>query len=103
MNLLVWLLACKNPPAVPVEPEPAPEPAPAPAPEPAPAQGQPCGEGKTCAAEPAGLVCVEYFGIAGPQGPKFSSCEIPCAAPGSTCPEGQRCATIADGPGAVCR
>lgn len=63
------------------------------------AQGQPC-EGKTCA---EGLSCVSYYGIAGPSGPKFSSCEIPCADAKSACPEGQRCVTIADGPGAVCR
>ena len=51
-------------------------------------------------------VCLEYFGIAGPNGPKFVSCEIPCD-PASkkkdACPEGMSCATIADGPGSVCR
>jgi hypothetical protein len=115
MYLLIWSLACKNPPAAPAEPVPAPVPAePAPSPEPAPepmpspppgdgSQGSPCAEGGQCAAEPAGLICVEYFGIAGPRGPKFTSCEIPCAAPATVCPSGQTCRTIADGPGAVCR
>jgi hypothetical protein len=63
-----------------------------------PGQGQACAEGK-CA---AGLSCVEYYGIAGPRGPKFSSCEIRCGG-GGKCPGGQTCVTIADGPGQVCR
>src|SRR5262245_1992143 len=36
-----------------------------------PVQGMPCQAGK-CA---TGLSCVEYYGIAGPSGPKFTSCE----------------------------
>jgi eight-cysteine-cluster-containing protein len=57
-------------------------------------------------------VCLEYFGIAGPRGPKFVSCEIRCdpsesaaasAKAQSGCPEGTSCVTIADGPGSVCR
>ena len=50
-------------------------------------------------------VCLEYYGIAGPRGPKFVSCEIPCdpTAKKSACPEGMSCVTIADGPGSVCR
>jgi eight-cysteine-cluster-containing protein len=63
------------------------------------AQGMPCNEGKC---DP-GLTCVSYYGIAGPRGPKFTSCEIPCGLAGKGCPEGQRCITIADGPGQVCR
>lgn len=63
-----------------------------------PKQAQTCPGGK-CA---AGLECVEYFGIAGPRGPKFTSCEIRCGG-GKPCPGGQRCITIADGPGQVCR
>ncbi|NDC23209.1 MAG: hypothetical protein EB078_01345 [Proteobacteria bacterium] len=62
-------------------------------------QGQPCLQGK-CA---EGLKCLTYYGIAGPSGPAFSSCEIPCQEPDSSCPSGQRCTTIADGPGPVCR
>ena len=62
-------------------------------------QGQPCVQGK-CA---KGLQCLTYFGIAGPRGPAFSTCEIPCQEPASLCPSGQRCTTIADGPGPVCR
>ncbi len=62
-------------------------------------QGEPCPDDK-CA---SGLTCVSYYGIAGTRGGKFSSCEIPCPMPQSTCPEGQRCVTISDGPGAVCR
>lgn len=64
-------------------------------------------QGGDCSAEDAvcasGTVCVAYFGIAGPQGPEFKSCEIPCSHPGATCPLGQSCVTIADGPGQVCR
>jgi hypothetical protein len=63
-----------------------------------PAQGQPCQGGK-CA---PGLTCLRYFGIAGPRGPAFSSCEIPCLEARSVCPEGQTCVTVADGPGRVC-
>ncbi len=65
----------------------------------APKQGEACPAG-TCA---EGLQCIEYFGIAGPNGPKFTSCEVPCPDEKSTCPEGQSCVTIADGPGRVCR
>lgn len=67
--------------------------------------GAPCGEGdgngNRCPA--AGTTCVKYYGIAGPRGPEFSSCEIPCADDKSVCPAGSRCVTVADGPGAVCR
>ena len=62
------------------------------------AQGQPCSDGH-CG---PGLRCVEYYGIAGPRGPAFSSCEIPCPG-GKGCPAGQHCTTISDGPGQVCR
>jgi hypothetical protein len=62
-------------------------------------QGQACATGDKCN---AGLTCVTYYGIAGPRGPKFTSCEIRCGADGS-CPSGQQCMTIADGPGRVCR
>ncbi len=48
-------------------------------------------------------ICVAYFGIAGPNGPEFKSCEIPCLQPGALCPSGQSCVAIADGPGQVCR
>lgn len=66
--------------------------------EPTVGQGQPCDDA-TCDDE---LTCVEYYGIAGPSGPKFASCEIPCVDDGA-CPQGQSCITIADGPGQVCR
>lgn len=49
-----------------------------------------------------GLDCIEYYGIAGPSGPAFTSCEIPCS-DNDSCPAGQSCVTIADGPGQVCR
>ena len=62
------------------------------------AQGQPCQNGKC----PAPLTCIRYYGIAGPRGPAFTSCEIPCAG-GAKCPPGQTCGIIADGPGQVCR
>ena len=81
----------QNPPA----PQPGPE-EPAPA-APSPKQGEECPAG-ICA---QGLECVEYYGIAGTSGPKFTSCEIRCK--GGACPDGQQCATIADGPGQVCR
>lgn len=64
-----------------------------------PKQSEKCPDGK-CA---EGLTCIEYYGVAGPSGPKFTSCEIPCPDEKSTCPEGQGCTTIADGPGRVCR
>lgn len=62
------------------------------------AQGEACPD-RRCA---AGLTCVEYYGIAGPSGPRFTSCEVRCGK-GGRCPDGQSCITIADGPGEVCR
>lgn len=75
-----------------------------------PGQGEPCGPGDACGVTP-GLECLHYFGIAGPQGPEFTTCEIPCdpnvdCGPNTDCnpcPAGQACVTIADGPGSVCR
>ncbi|HTM19527.1 MAG TPA: hypothetical protein VL172_03435, partial [Kofleriaceae bacterium] len=67
---------------------------------PLPAQGEKCEPDQGCA---SGLTCVSYYGIAGPSGPEFHSCEIPCGTEAATCPEGQTCITIADGPGQVCR
>lgn len=67
-----------------------------------PAAGGRQGEACQAGACQSGLTCVEYYGIAGARGPKFTSCEIPC--PGmSACPSGQTCRRIADGPGEVCR
>lgn len=57
-----------------------------------------CGD-QTCA---DGEKCIEYFGVAGPRGPMFRSCGIPCGE-GGKCPGGKRCVTIADGPGPVCQ
>lgn len=49
-------------------------------------------------------VCIEYYGIAGPSGPKFASCEIRCGGEKNVaCPDDLQCVTIADGPGQVCR
>jgi hypothetical protein len=85
------------PPATqPAEPTTEPTTKPAPA---AAAQGESCKEAP-CA---AGLTCVKYYGIAGASGPEFASCEIPCVLPNAACPAGQKCITIADGPGRVCR
>lgn len=56
-----------------------------------------CGEA-TCA---EGETCIEYYGVAGPRGPKFQTCGIPC--PSGKCPAGKKCVTIADGPGPVCQ
>ncbi|MEM9488039.1 MAG: hypothetical protein AAGC55_02780 [Myxococcota bacterium] len=64
-----------------------------------PLQGQPC-PNDVCA---EGLQCLSYYGFAGSRGPKFTSCEHPCADNPKACPEGQTCVTIADGPGMVCR
>jgi len=58
-----------------------------------------CGDA-TCA---AGQTCVSYYGIAGPRGPKFTSCERTCGEGDPECPAGESCITIADGPGQVCR
>lgn len=57
-----------------------------------------CGT-KTCK---PGQECIGYYGIAGPKGPKFESCEWRCGKDGS-CPKGTTCVTVADGPGRVCR
>ncbi len=75
--------------------------------------GSPIGEneiaaeayGATCSATApcaTGLSCTKYYGIAGPSGPAFESCELPCA-DGKACPGNTSCVTIADGPGMVCR
>jgi hypothetical protein len=45
---------------------------------------------------------VTYYGVAGPRGPEFKTCEMPCGK-GDKCPAGTKCTTIADGPGQVCR
>ena len=60
-----------------------------------------CGD-KSCAPNEQ---CIAYYGIAGPSGPRFQECGIPCAQgkPNGGCPDGMRCQTIADGPGPVCR
>jgi hypothetical protein len=63
-----------------------------------PRQGEPC-PNRVCDRD---LTCVAYYGIAGPRGPLFTSCEIRCS-DNSECPSAQRCVTIADGPGQVCR
>ena len=61
-------------------------------------QGEDC-VNQACEAH---LECLSYFGIAGPNGPKFGSCEIRCGEK-DACPDGQTCTTIMDGPGKVCR
>lgn len=63
------------------------------------AMGDRCGANDACA---KGLTCVAYYGIMGPRGPQFKSCEVKC---GSTadCPKGTNCMTVSDGPGRVCR
>jgi eight-cysteine-cluster-containing protein len=59
-------------------------------------------DGKTCK---PGQECISYYGIAGPQGPRFQSCEWRCVRgkANSGCPAGTSCVNIADGPGLVCR
>ena len=61
--------------------------------------GSPCGEADRCE---GGTSCTKYYGIAGPSGPEFKSCEVTCTS-GKGCPAGTACITIADGPGQVCR
>jgi hypothetical protein len=58
--------------------------------------GQPC---------PAPKQCLSYLGVAGPAGPTFYACEIPCerGPDNDGCPDGMSCVVIADGPGEVCR
>ena len=63
-------------------------------------QGDPCPDNKC----QVGLTCLSFYGIAGPSGPKLTSCEIPCGSDvNAQCPDGMKCTTIADGPGQVCR
>lgn len=81
------------------QPPPSPTPSPAPGALDTAKLGQPCGDGGACAAP---MECKKYYGIAGARGPQFATCEIECSDK-SPCPEGTHCATIADGPGAVCR
>lgn len=69
--------------------------APAPA---GPKIGDTCGANDACGEG----TCVTYYGIAGPRGPQFKSCEIRCDGQGG-CSGGRACVQIADGPGAVCR
>jgi hypothetical protein len=83
-----------------VEPGSGVEPGPGPATKPprGPKLGEPCGPKDACGEGS----CVSYYGIAGPRGPEFKSCEIRCNPQGS-CGGGRQCITIADGPGQVCR
>lgn len=96
------LLACGGSPS----PSPqAPPPTPAPAKDAEPAidlaqLGAPCGEEAKCIAP---TTCARYYGIAGPNGPAFYSCELACDGADKACPAGAHCITIADGPGQVCR
>jgi eight-cysteine-cluster-containing protein len=72
---------------------------------PAPNSGEaPGGASATCGTTTCkpGQECISYYGIAGPKGPKFESCEWRCGKDGS-CPKGTKCVTVADGPGRVCR
>ncbi|MEO8553502.1 MAG: hypothetical protein ABI678_26190 [Kofleriaceae bacterium] len=96
MKLALALLVAAACSSAPPPPPPAPAPTPEPSPAPTPAM---CGDKPACEA-PA--TCVDYYGIAGARGPQFHSCEIKCDA-STACPDGKKCATIADGPGSVCR
>ncbi len=83
----------------PVQQCPAPGRLPAKQPEQAIELGSDCSKGQACA---SGATCVSYRGIAGARGPEFKTCEVKCA-DSKSCPGGTKCATIADGPGRVCR
>lgn len=63
-----------------------------------PKLGEPCTPDGVCGEG----TCVKYYGIAGPRGGEFTSCEIRCDADGR-CEGNRKCITIADGPGQVCR
>jgi hypothetical protein len=67
-----------------------------------PGMGKACGENDACA---PGYECIKYYGIAGARGPQFKTCEIRCEknSEEAVCPKGTHCATVADGPGQVCR
>jgi len=64
-----------------------------------PGIGETCGPSDACG---EGLACISYYGIAGAKGPQFKTCEQRCE-DDTTCPKDRHCATIADGPGRVCR
>lgn len=64
------------------------------------AYGATCSDAAPCA---AGLACTTYYGIAGPAGPSFQSCELACGPEKAACPTNTDCVTISDGPGSVCR
>lgn len=95
MCLCLFAFGCSSPAPAPTAPTPPP---------PAPSGPSTEGLGNKCDAETCadGQTCTSYFGIAGPNGPEFKSCEIGCKGDGP-CPEGTKCVTIADGPGQVCR
>ncbi len=101
-NLCIWYVM--GGPGAPqaVEPDHAPTVRARPEPSPLstlPDQGQKCPDGR-CA---PGLDCITYFGPNGPKGGTLSSCEVSCLG-GRSCPRGQSCVTVKDGPpGNVCR
>ncbi|MEW5849212.1 MAG: hypothetical protein AB2A00_10370 [Myxococcota bacterium] len=66
---------------------------------PLPGRGQTCGAGDACA---SGLECIHYYGVAGPSGPEFRTCEKRCTAD-ADCGFGSACVNVTDGPGRVCR
>jgi len=88
-------------------PKPMPDPTPTPTPTPTPpVDAAPAPSAEKCGDKPACVApatCVSYYGIAGPRGPQFHSCEIKCTPKGKDCPADKKCVTIADGPGSVCR
>lgn len=51
---------------------------------------------------PEGLTPIHYYGVAGPGGPEFCSCSIPCEFGPDDCPKGTTCVNVSDGPGNVC-
>lgn len=96
--LVLLAVGCRTPASAEAGGGEPPEPA-----SPTPAvQDPPMCEGQPCESP---RQCLSYYGIAGPSGPLFHACEIPCSpeAAGGGCPDGMRCVTIADGPGDVCQ
>jgi hypothetical protein len=85
-------------PADPAQTKPDPTPSAPPTSTKAPGLHQTCGDNDACGVG----TCVKYYGIAGPRGPEFKTCEIKCDK-STPCPGTMKCATVADGPGQTCR
>lgn len=52
----------------------------------------------TAASCPPSMQCLAWYGVSGPLGPKYMTCEIPCDPASPSCPNGLSCAGSGDGP-----